>query len=493
MSMDMQRFLPALVSLILLTIVLVPAVSASSPQTINSTATPIKHVVEIMMENHAFDNLFGVYPNSNGFSGGNPYNLTIPLNFLSLHNSGIRGELRAIPNGTYTSKNPVEGYMAYHGDWNNGQMNGFVNYSGPQSMNYFSSAQVSPIWDLAEQYALADNFFASSLTETTPNRLYNIAGYSPVFNDYGPPPFIPFKHTIFGQLQSNNITWGYYVHNASMGASTMDFISGIPDTPSHIQSWSSFYTHLDSNSIPAVSYVMPVGGGASGYSMKSPQNILKGEMWLLYTIDSIMHSPSWNSTAIFITFDEGGGFYDQVAPPTVNGQLLGQRVPMLLISPYAKENYISNTMLSHDSLLAFIDYNWGLPALNTRVGDMNLPLDLFNFNRTYANGQIARGPVNLTVQNGFPVPSSAYFNFTSVTNSIAPLFPMVPQVPFNQLNYSRTGSNNLSLSSVDSNIMFTTDPVQYPWYVSQWLIVSLAVMNIGLGYGAFTIIRRRHE
>lgn len=489
----MGKLLPILVITLLIFITLIPTESNASPSGSQSTLTPIKHVVEIVMENHAFDNLFGVYPFINGFQGGNPYNLTVPVNLLSLKNSTILNELKQIPNGTYTSQNPVEGYVAYHGDWNNGLMNGFVNYSGPQSMNYYTSAQVSPLWDLAEQYALADNFFASSLTETTPNRLYNLAGYSPVINDYGPPPYIAFKSTIFGELNGYNIPWGYYDYNSSLGSSTMNFVSGISGHSNNIHSWSSFYSNLSSNSIPAVSYLMPVGGGQSGYSMKSPDNILKGEMWLLYTLNAIMKSPSWNSTAVFITFDEGGGFYDQVAPPVVDGHQLGQRIPMILVSPYAKENYISNTVMSHDSILAFIDYNWDLPALNQFVSHMNLPLDMFNFNVKYGNGLVPREPVNLSVGNGFPTPGSAYFNFTPISSSLSSLFPMVPQIPLNKLNYSRTGSSNLNLSGTVSGVWGASDITQLPFFATFPAIMALAVVDLGIGIGAYHYIRRKYK
>lgn len=486
----MGKLVPLLFAVVMLSIALVPAVSSGSSVQNDGTRTPIKHVVEIVMENRAFDNLFGIYPNVNGFSGVNPYNLSVPLNLLSLNDSKVINELKPVPNGTYSTKNPIEGYMAYHGDWNHGKMNGFINYSGPQSMTYFTAAQLAPLWVIAEQYALADNYFASVLSETTPNRLYNIAGYSPVVNDYGPPPYVPFNSTLFGELQHNHVSWSYYDYNVSMGSPTLNFISGISGYSSHISSWSSFYSNLSTDSIPAVSYLMPVGGGQNGYDMGSPENILKGEMWLLYTIDSIMKSPAWNSTAIFLTFDEGGGFYDQVAPPVLGGHQLGQRIPMILISPYAKENYISHTEMNHDSMLGFIDYNWNLPALNNFVSLSNLPLDMFNFNKTYSNGLVERAPLNLTAQNGFPVPDSAYFTFKPITTSLASLFPMKPQIPFSELNYSRTGSSNFSLSDISTTYYVSSDSAQYPFFTTTYVILALAVVDVGLAFGAFHFMRR---
>ena len=487
----MGKIVPALLVLALLFILFLPVVSASTPVASPTTKTPIKHIVEIIMENRAFDSLFGTYPNTNGFTGGNPYNLTVPLNLLSMHNSTILKELKAVPNGTYVTKNPIEGYMAYHGDWNHGQMNGFINYSGPQSMTYLTASQLAPLWVLAEQYSFADNYFASALSETSPNRLYNIAGYSPVINDYGPPPYVPFNSTIFGELQSHGLSWGYYDYNVSQGSPTLDFIQGIGHYSSHVSSWSSFYSGLSNNTIPAVSYLMPVGGGENGYDMGSPENVLKGEMWLLYTIDQIMNSPSWNSTAVFITFDEGGGFYDQVAPPVLGGHQLGQRIPMIMISPYAKENYISSTEMNHASMLAFIDYNWNLPALNQFVSLSNLPLDMFDFSRPYGNGSLIRAPLGLTAANGFPVPSSAYFTLPSSLPNVSSLFPMKPQIPFSQLNYSRTGSSDTNLSQASSVLYDTADPTYYPFYTSTFFMAFLLAVDVLLVVSAFHFSRRR--
>lgn len=492
----MGKLLPVLLAVGLVTIMFIPAVSSASPVTdVNSsqTRTPIRHVVEIMMENHAFDNLFGVYPFINGLSGGNPYNLTVPLNLMSLNNPSIRGELKAVPNGTYSTGNPIEGYIAYHNDWNHGRMNGFLNNSGPNSMTYYTAAQLAPLWDLAEQYSLADNYFASVLSETSPNRLTNIAGYAPVINDYGPPPYVPFNETIFGELQAHGNSWGYYDHNVSKSSPTINFIQGIGAYSSHINSWSSFYSNLSTNTIPAVSYLMPVGGGENGYDMGAPENVLQGQMWLLYTIDRIMHSPAWNSTAIFITFDEGGGFYDQVAPPVLGGQQLGQRIPMIMISPYAKENYISSTEMNHASMLAFIDYNWNMPALTRLVSLSNIPIDMFDFSSPYPGGSLIRAPASFTSTAGFPVPSSAYFTLKSSPQTEAGLFPMKPQIPFSQLNYSRTGSSDLNLSQASSSLYDTTDTPSYPLLSSTYVIGALIAVDVAIASAAFLVAGRRRR
>jgi phospholipase C len=126
-----------------------------------------------------------------------------------------------------------------------------------------------------------------------------------------------------------------------------------------------------------------------------------------------MESSFWPTTAIFITWDEGGGYYDHVVPSrdfTINHGFtqdlvgLGQRVPLLVISPYSKENFVSDTALSHLSLLHFIEYNWALPPLDELVAQSNLPLGFFNFS------QAPRTPMILSSPDVYPIPLQSQSN-----------------------------------------------------------------------------------
>jgi phosphoesterase family protein len=180
---------------------------------------------------------------------------------------------------------------------------------------------------------------------------------------------------------------------------------------------------------------MPVGGGSPDVSQHPSENVTFGEQWLANVVNSVMQSPYWNSSAIFITYDEGGGYYDQVPPPTVDGTQLGFRIPFLVISPYARENYVSSTVLNHASILSFIEYNWGLPALNSFVGSSNVPLDFFDFNQSYSGTGIVRAPV--------VIPSNASF-------------PLPLQIPLSSLPYARSGSSSILLSSAGTGSLSST-------------------------------------
>ncbi len=466
----------ALIAIFLLTL-FVPLVhgAEASPDS-NGTRTPIKHVVEIMMENHSFDNLFGVYPsNTLGTANTDVANITRPVNLISINNSP---GLQANPEGTFTTPDPIEGYAAYHLDWNNGLMNGFRANSGPQSMTYYSASQSAPEWVIAEEYSLDQCDFAM-LTETCPNRLYNLAGYSPVINDYGPPPYIPYAQSIMSELDSRSISWGYYVHDASNGYYPLSYFQGIQQHLQNVHSWTDFFSSLGNNSLPSVSWVMPIGSGGTGYYSQGPNaNVMVGQMWFLYIINAIMKSPYWNSTAIFLTYDEGGGYYDQVPPPYFHGVQLGQRVPFMVISPYAKEDYISSSVLDQGSIPAFVDYNWKLPALNDFVWHSNIPLDMFDFNAPYKAGNILRSPINLAGM-GLPLPDQIAFTpNSSLDRNYSSLFPAVLQIPYSQLPYAPVGSENLSLSNISSELYVTSNYPYVPFYYSGAMLYAMLILSV---------------
>lgn len=459
--------------------------TASTPA--NAALTPIKHVIIVTMENHSFDNIFGNYPlGGNSSASGLTANITVPSNLVT---SGTISNLTAVPPGQPSTANPVEGYTAYHLDWNNGKMNGFRSNSGPQSMTFFSAAQMAPEWVLAQQFALGDMYFATALTATMPNRLYGIAGFSPVINDYGIPPYIPFSQSIFGELNHYGVSWSYYIAYPQEGLDVLSYFSGISQYTLNVKSWNAFMSQAANNTLPAVSYISPIGVGVTGYSQHPSYSMIVGELWLYRVVESIMNSPSWNSSAIFINYDEGGGYYDHVPPPVTGGQQLGFRVPLIVISPYAKENYVSSTVMNHASLLAFIDYNWNMPALNSLVSKSNLPLDMF-----YGlNGSFPpRSAVPLPSAPGFGMPSTMYFPKSNVTtSSLSSLFPVNPQIPFSQLPYARSGSSSFSLSQSSGALYIQHNSAYTPLSESDSLVAFLLVLALAGSY--LIIVPRRNE
>lgn len=134
--------------------------------------------------------------------------------------------------------------------------------------------------------------------------------------------------------------------------------------------------------MPSVSRVMFLGGSDSRYDMHPPYNIMQGSEKLASIIDSIEESKYWNSIAVFITFDEGGGYYDQITPPSINHFGLGQRIPVIVISPYAKEAFVGNQTISGYSILGFIDQDFNLSYITNTVKESNSAGILQMFNLT---------------------------------------------------------------------------------------------------------------
>ncbi len=356
-------------------------------------ATPVEHIIIIMQENHSFDNYFGTYPTANGTVVNNVTSKLSPVDGIP---NGVclpygNGCISPRPTVSQSPENPTEGQSVYQNDYSQGY--GFPQSSGPQSMVYFDYRSIPAYWDYAEEYGLADNYFAAVLSMTTPNRLMLLTGDAPVSANYGPPPTVDFSSTIFGQLSQAGVTWGYYdIFGSATSPETIypvNYIDGLANFRDDVRNLSSLFTELSFNSgLPEVSFVNFLGG--QGLDEHPPSSPTAGELQTVSVINAVMKSDFWNSTAIFLTYDEGGGFYDHVTPPMAYSvdhnfssplQGLGQRVPLLVISPYSRTNYVSHTLMSHLSLLHFIEYNWNLLPLNSRVSSANLPTDFFNFSQ----------------------------------------------------------------------------------------------------------------
>ena len=293
---------------------------------------------------------------------------------------------------------------------------------------------------------------------------------------------MPFSQTILGELESHAVSWGMFIpyQNESATYSEWNKISGMNDHLANVFTWGTFVSDLASGNLPAVSWVFSQGD--KGTDQGAPGSMLKGEMWIMYMVNAIERSPIWGSTAVTIPWDDSGGYYDQVSPPVVAGVQAGFRLPLLVVSPFAKEDYVSSTVLTHSSILAFIDYNWGLPALNRYVSDVNIPLDVFDFSAPYQGGNSSRGSVSFSFGAGFPLPQSPYFDLPSDLGAlnVSGTFPMEPQYSLSSLPYPAHGSSNVTLSSLGSGVYVGSDSTVVPFYASGYFLALLAAVNVGL-------------
>jgi phospholipase C len=138
-----------------------------------------------------------------------------------------------------------------------------------------------------------------------------------------------------------------------------------------------FLQDAQSGQLPAVSWLITPYPG----SEHPPNSTCAGDNQTAEFINAIMQGPAWNSTAIFVTYDDFGGFYDHVTPPQLDQNGLGPRVPLLIISPFARPGYISHTLSEHASMLKFIETRYHLHSLTARDASASNLLDSFDFNQ----------------------------------------------------------------------------------------------------------------
>ena len=268
-------------------------------------------------------------------------------------------------------------------DWDNGLMDKFAFNSGDDAMGHYdnTTAGVNLLWSWAQQYALADNFFPSAMGDAPSNQLYLIAASDNDFSFsiqpfYGPCNTLTTTNTPYtfphvgDQLEGRGFTWSWY--HESYGDCThytpqenpFQFFTSSHASP-NLKDLTAFTTDLSAGKLPNVSFVQP--GALHSNHPATGVSISSGLTWLDGFIRQIQASPVWPTSAIVVIWDSSGGFWDHVPPPqNIDSQGFGPRVPMLLISPFAKKGFISHVQMDDVSILRFIQQNFGLAPLNTR-------------------------------------------------------------------------------------------------------------------------------
>ncbi|HTX26423.1 MAG TPA: alkaline phosphatase family protein [Streptosporangiaceae bacterium] len=348
-------------------------------QVASSTSVPIKHVIEIMIENHSFDNLFGQFPGADG----------IPADTTFLN-----------PQAYYVSEPDVQPVWATP---NEGDIDGTINNStvaeemamdyqpgkGYQMDHYTvfpqdgmsAITEFGPKFDpneqyLASAYELADMNFQPVIAPTQPNVLTALNGtdHGWVYNNLQPAPTVAWD-SIFDELTAHGRSWKiYYALPPSALAGTV-WPQLIPSGyAADLTTGSAFFTDLANGTLPDFSFVRP----GVGYSTEPSEDIGEGDAWIGQLVNAVAHSGYWNSTAIFVTYDESGGFWDHVPPPVSTGY--GARTPMIIISPYAKRG-VFGQQTTNVSILSFMQKLWDMPALTPLNAAQNDLYSAFDFSQ----------------------------------------------------------------------------------------------------------------
>lgn len=367
--------------------------SVSASRFAGETSTPIEHLVVVMQQNHTFDNYFGTYPEANGI----PANTCLAV---SLSNGPDTPCISPFNIGSYPVTDLSHSASTFQAQYQNGKMNGFVgalnklNQDGKLTMAYFDDRDIPFYWNLADQYVLFDNYFSSAHTGSIMNRMFSITGQSGGEENRIPVEGFVDIPTIFDRLQERGISWKYYIRDYNpefnyralreldylppqiqwVPLLSMDRFLDDPELSSHIVDFSEYYTDLQNGTLPAVSYVLLLG--ATEHPVSDPQ---LGQITTRTMIQTLMQSDVWKSSALLITFDDWGGWYDHVSPPQVDKYGYGFRVPAMLVSAYARQGYIDHTQLDHTSLLKFIESNWDIEPLAQRDAQANNLTSAFDF------------------------------------------------------------------------------------------------------------------
>jgi phospholipase C len=390
-----------------------PATSAGSePLARHQSSTPIRHVLVIVQENRTPDYLFQGVPGAD----------------IARYAIDSRG--RRVPLHAVSLKTPWDlphGHEAFVRDYDRGKMDGFdagfPRHQYLRPFGYAPESEVAPYHEMAKRYVFADRMFQTNQGPSFPAHLYFVSGtagdksfspYKVSSNAYdpagksvfpgcnarkgtyvdtidpfsgsaGPNPFPCFNHPVLSQfIEAKRLSWHYYQPHRGAGRwEAMDAYSQVRFSPQYknvIWPSQTILSDIKHGRLANLSWVIPnppwsdhagrIGG-------------TQGPAWVAAIVNAIGESKYWKDTAIFITWDDWGGWYDHVAPTMYNHYELGFRVPLVVVSPYAKRAYVSKTQHEFGSILAFIEETFGIPkgalhSTDRRADDL---MDVFDFNQ----------------------------------------------------------------------------------------------------------------
>jgi phospholipase C len=365
----------------------------------------IKHVIVVMQENRSFDHYFGTYPGAAGFPAGvcvpdpqhggcaRPYHDTNDLNA-----GGPHGQANATAD---VAGGAMNGFVAQaeRGKQGCADPNNPVcsqNRAGLDVMGYHDAREIPNYWAYARNFVLQDHMFEPNASWSLPAHLFMVSEWSAKCRSGDPmscvnalqsPGAPPDQKTnkrhiapdyawtdLTYLLHRAKVSWRYYVFSGTepdceddamacvavkQGARTPGIWNPLPYFETvqqdgqlqNVTTLSNYFRAARRGTLPAVAWINPTGS----VSEHPPGLVSAGQTYVTKLVNAAMRGPEWKSTAIFVAWDDWGGFYDHVVPPSVDRNGYGLRVPGLVISPYARRGFVDHQTLSFDAYAKFIE------------------------------------------------------------------------------------------------------------------------------------------
>ena len=374
--------------------------AAGLPAVLRASSSPIKHVVFIIQENRSFNNLFMGYPGALTQNYGYDQNGTkIALHAQRLHQNWDMNHSSVGFFAACDGQGSQPGTDCKMDGWN--AEGGRGAHPKNFAYAYVPQKEIAPYWDMARQYVLADHMFPSNLDGSYVSHQFAVAGYASSAIDYptttwgcqgGPSdtiqtltkqrtygPSIPacFTHpTIAGEADTAGVTWHYYtgaIYGDGNLWNTFAADSAVYNGPDWsadvISPPSRFLTDIAAGQLSKITWITPTGADSDHPGFVGNG----GPAWVASLVNAVGKSSFWKSTAIFVMWDDPGGWFDPVKPPHKDYDGFGFRVPLIVISPYAKQGYVTHVQYETASVLRFMEDNFGLAPLAASDGRANDP------------------------------------------------------------------------------------------------------------------------
>jgi phospholipase C len=385
--------------------VIVIAIGGMLPIVPAAPSERIQHVIIIMQENRSFDSYFGTFPGADGI----PMQNGVPT--VCVPDPITNTCVKPYHDTNDLNQGGPHGADSSTADVNAGNMDGFIQQrlleidckkhpqapactgaAVPDVMGYHDQNEIPNYWTYASNFVLQDRMFESAASWSLPSHLYLVSAWSalcsnpndpmsckselnqPDTDKLGQGPQYAWTDVTY-LLQKAGISWAYYVDGGFQkdpddcgdgDCAVVSNPSGVPEiwNPlpdfqtvhqdhqlNNVRNLADFFAVAKNGSLPDVSWIIP-----NGRDSEHPPNLVsRGQAYVTNLVNAIMQSPAWGTTAIFLSWDDWGGFYDHVVPPAVDQNGYGIRVPGIVISPYAKVGYIDHQNLSFDAYLKFIE------------------------------------------------------------------------------------------------------------------------------------------